>query len=377
MVRPVRTALAFIPPGLGAVAYFRFLQPFAHLPGWRLRTLDDLAAVRDGDGWRLDPALLDGVDVLVFAQVVLPAGFAEGLDPLELIEKLCDDAGCRGIPVVYAPDDAVWEITPDNPSFDQVRPFLPLVDLVRRRADAFLVTTATLGAQLDDGNRDIFVVPNAIEPDRWPLRPRTSGEWRVGWSGGASHVDDLLAVVPALQDLCRRQPVQVVVQGLVAEPFDEAERNLRQDLDAYTPAARVAAEKILELIAALRACRARHVPFKAFDAYRSGLPRLDLDIGLCPLRDTPFNRSKSAVKFYEYACCGFLTVASDIPPYAGEVSLTVPDDPRAWADALEFHLRRADVRAARLHEQRAFVLAERNIATVSATWAAVLDQLRP
>jgi len=44
-----------------------------------------------------------------------------------------------------------------------------------------------------------------------------------------------------------------------------------------------------------------------------------IHIGLAPLKDTAFNRSRSDVKFLEYAVCGVLPVVRDLVPYASTI----------------------------------------------------------
>ena len=53
-------------------------------------------------------------------------------------------------------------------------------------------------------------------------------------------------------------------------------------------------------------------------------------MGLCPLLDTPRNRFRSALKFYEYAASGSVTVASRVSPFADEVSITTANDTVEW-----------------------------------------------
>jgi hypothetical protein len=110
------------------------------------------------------------------------------------------------------------------------------------------------------------------------------------------------------------------------------------------------------------------------ESYFELLPALDLGIGLCPLIDTAFNRHKSALKFYEYAACGTMTVASAVEPYKQEVSVTVENDPDDWCEALELYLRDNERRKAELERQRRFVLAERNIEQLCHRWADALHE---
>jgi hypothetical protein len=373
-----RTVLGFIPPTFTSVGYLRFLQPFAHLgpAGFALRTLAERTNyVRDQKGTiRFDPALLDGISLILFPQVpTLPK--VEGLDGPAALDALCSEAASRGIPVVYSPDDDIWKIERNNPFYRDVVEARPLAGIVRDRSAALIVTTPALGRALDNGTTPIHVLPNAVEPRRWSRRPCTSGEWRIGWVGGASHALDLLMVLPAIVALRRRQAVRFIVQGLVAESLDDSLPRLADIAARGDAAHREAFEPVRELLSKLVEMGATHKPFCPPDQVFTAIPALDLDIGICPLRGTPFDRGKSAIKSTEYAVSGSLSVASAVEPYLGEVSVTVPNDAAAWADVLERFLRRRDEREAELEKQRSFVLAERNIESLAPRWAAALESV--
>jgi glycosyltransferase involved in cell wall biosynthesis len=84
--------------------------------------------------------------------------------------------------------------------------------------------------------------------------------------------------------------------------------------------------------------RVRHIP-RCSD-YRSFLLRLAelrWQLGLAPLRDTPFNRCKADTKWVEYTAAGIPVLASRIPVYdkleeAGALAAT---SEHGWHDALE------------------------------------------
>lgn len=59
--------------------------------------------------------------------------------------------------------------------------------------------------------------------------------------------------------------------------------------------------------------------------------------GLAPLEHDALNSSKSDLKLLEYALAGLPAVATDYGPYAGRTDLAtiVPNDPAAWAQAVE------------------------------------------
>ena len=373
----MKRALAFIEPAPTPVTYVRFFQPFDHLRdlGWEMRTLGaSIDAIRRPDGLRLDPALLDGVDLVIFPQNVVPLDFVNTGDAVGLVERFCADAKARGAAIVYSPDDAILDTDPRNPTYDMVKLSFPSVRAVIAAADAFFVTTQRLADAIETTGRPVYVLQNAIDPRLWPVRPRRSGEWRVGWSGGGGgHAPDLLLALPALEALRRRQPVRFFVQGFSNSPLRETAREIEAQLPGASAPFREAGERVIELARRLEELGAVHAPFCPFAELFRRLPALDLDIGLCPLEDTPFNRCKSANKFSEYAVTGSLTLASDVPPYAGEVSTALPNDPAVWADALEFWLRRREEREAEALRQREFVLRERNIETMRFRWAAALE----
>ena len=96
---------------------------------------------------------------------------------------------------------------------------------------------------------------------------------------------------------------------------------------------------------------------------------LALNIGIAPLVEDSFNRNKSCIKYYEYALSGAVTVASRVLPYSTEVSITSKNNRQSWKDTLE-SLIGAD-RDALWHQQRDWVLANRNIEQNVELWEQV------
>lgn len=373
----MRRVLAFIPPHAASVSYVRFFQPFAYLGpfGYELSALPEgeIPLTRRGAHFFFEPSLLDGFDALAFPQA-LQIPHQEGIDPLALIADLCDLARNRGLKVIYAPDDALHLITPDNPAHDRIEAVMPLVKAVQARADAIFVTTWTLAEHFKPLGKPVFVLPNAVEPRRWRCRPKISGEWRVGWSGGSGHLLDLLLILPAIRLLQRRQPVQFWLYGIISHSVEEELRSINANFSCFSRATQIAAELFQEFAAQLQEIQYRHLPWGEMSDFFDQLPALDLDIGLAPLAGHPFTQCKSALKFYEYAISGSLTIASRVVPYIDEVNITAGNDPREWADLIEHFLRRPDERQAAFEAQRDFVLRERNIETLCVRWAEALDK---
>ncbi|HEY0705487.1 MAG TPA: tetratricopeptide repeat protein [Polyangia bacterium] len=133
-----------------------------------------------------------------------------------------------------------------------------------------LWTTPPFRARFDDGARTLW----------------------LGWGGSLGHREDLLWALPALRAALDRHPrLGLAVMGPEA---------LRPLFDGLPPA------------------RFRFQPGGSLEMYYDFLSGLDL--GVCPLLPTDFNRCRSDVKFLELASRGVPAICADLPPYAGVVS---------------------------------------------------------
>ncbi len=190
-------------------------------------------------------------------------------------------------------------------------------------ADLVTVSTPALAERFRPLNANIRVVPNFVDGALWKLdRPRAHAEGpyartadviRIGYIGTPTHDRDLDIVAGAARRV-------------------EAEYGARVSLEV------------------IGACQHRTPPFGA----RIGLPRnseypafvdwldkrVHWDIGIIPLADDSFNRSKSHLKFIECACLDMALVCSGVESYAGvarhgENALVVGNDTEAWYAAMK------------------------------------------
>lgn len=168
-----------------------------------------------------------------------------------------------------------------------------LVRAEYREADLVTVATQRLREATEKYNGNIVVVPNVVDPALYrSVRSREKeirhrNDIRIYWGGGAAHYDDLLMVREPLLRLFHENPrVKLVFSNFVP------------DWAADLPAMRVFM-----------------IPFAHFNAYPKVLKWLCADIAIAPLRDTPFNASKSNVKYLDYAMAGIPGVYSDLEPY--------------------------------------------------------------
>jgi tetratricopeptide (TPR) repeat protein len=124
-------------------------------------------------------------------------------------------------------------------------------------------------------------LPAQREPRRKP------GPVVVGWGGSSGHREDMARIAPALCEWVTKTPS--VTLSLMCS------------------------DSIWNLFSTLSPARKRRTPTGTIDAYYRFVGTLD--IGLAPLEDTAFNRSRSDVKFLEYAAYGAVALLQDLVPY--------------------------------------------------------------
>jgi len=372
--------LGFVGRPMTGVGYARFFQPFARLEelGFELVTLGENITIEQGPGgYALAESALEGIEAVIFPQLVASPRLRDG-SRIDLVSSTCDHAVRNGLRIIYSVDDYLPEIERRNPAYSRISSSIDNMSTIIEYADALMVTTPMLKETLSYCGKPIHLLPNAIDQGHWKERSRKSAEMRIGWAGSSSHIEDLLMVLPAIRKLQRRLPFRFMLQGIVGRPISEEAAAVRGMKSELSGSELETAEIFLELAGRLGDIKYSHIPFTAMEDYFAVLPALDLDIGICPLVDSPFNRHKSALKFYEYAACGSMTITSAVTPYREEPCICVANDPDAWAGALEHFLLDDDEREEELDRQRDFVFTERNIERLRHDWAEALNEtLKP
>ena len=319
----------------------RVLEPLRQLANAGLVNVTALESLGDSDR-------VAGFDAIFLHMVDLNLQTESWLLPL------LSTALSEGVALICDTDDPYF-FAADGCAFDdKIAPHLELMRRLCGSAHLLTVTTAPLKQELSSMARAVAVIPNMIDLDNAPHRSRGEQRVRIGWCGGPTHADDLAMFLPAVAELQRRHPVDFVVFGMFDRNFDQTVMRARK-----VPAAQRARDPSLaafgRMADALEGIDFKHFPSVAYPEFPRALAELNFDIGVCPLLDTRFNRCRSAVKFYQYAAAGTVTVASNVASYQHECSLLADNTRDSWVSVLEPLVMSEQLRGEALATQTAYV----------------------
>ncbi len=205
-------------------------------------------------------------------------------------------------------------------------------------ADGMFVSTPHLKELYGKYNDNIHVIENSLDfkGDRtfvgWDsVSVRKHKGIRIGWIGGRSHFNDLMIVAPVLREILVKYPdVTLCLVNSAIQPSCKA-------LGIAYPF-----EGLPNVHYADRSVQInRYAPFAASFGF---------DIGIAPLVDCNFNRSKSNLRWLEYSALKIPTVATDISHYSQTVRdgtdglLVKNNDLEAWKNRLELLIKNRAMR---------------------------------
>lgn len=245
----------------------------------------------------LEPIILErtGADTFLFQN----AFHGEYLSGLETIRKTLPNRR-----IVFGQDDIPFAVPPRSAAYKRV-PKDAKKNLRRTLSfcDRLVVSNPELANAFRSMIKDIRVVPNYLPRWRWEglaSQRRRSSRPRVGWAGGVDHQGDLEFMLPVVETT--HKEVDWVFMGMCPD-------------------------KIRPLIAEFH----QGVPFADYPA---ALANLDLDLAVAPLELNQFNAAKSNLRLLEYGVLGWPVVCTDIEPYRSAPVCRLPNNPRAWIEAI-------------------------------------------
>lgn len=218
----------------------------------------------------------------------------------ELWRTICADPN---ILAVYDLDDNLLIVDPANVPIYNI--YAPLGEGTAgniRAADVVTVSTPNLAAAISHLNPNIVVLPNCL-PQAWIQPPvKLHRPQVIGWGGSFFHGDDFRGVPEALKMIFPHHNVRYQTHGA-----------------NYLPGL--------------------PVQFHGWTTLEQYHQQMNFDIGIAPVRQTPFNNCKSHCKVLEYASRGIPAVATrwgQYPEFIDDgINGFLVDDPAEFTDALE------------------------------------------
>ena len=222
------------------------------------------------------------------------------------------------------------------------------------QADAVIAGNADLVAAVAPHQSRVHLIPTSLDTDRFSLGElRPPGEpVCLGWTGTTSNLPQLELVREAAARVHREHPLSLHVV-CDATPDDHG-RSPTQRLSDWP-------------------CPVRHTPWR--EAVEVSTLRT-FDIGLMPLADSPWNRSKCGFKLLQYLAVGVPAIASPVGANVaiadGERAALLADSPSQWAAAIERLATASDRRRELREVGRRRVEEHYSIAAHAARWLAVV-----
>ena len=154
-------------------------------------------------------------------------------------------------------------------------------------ANLVTVSTEYLGERMREyTDAPIEVLPNCLDLGSFSKRPESRGGLSVGWAGSGTHRADLEAVAEPVRKGVDKSGARFITVGADYSWIIEAKDS--QYLGGTDDATQF-----------------HHM--------------INFDIGIAPIENNEFNRSKSALKALEYGARGIATIASNVEPYANYI----------------------------------------------------------
>lgn len=223
------------------------------------------------------------------------------------------------LPWVYDTDDNVHAIRPTNMGFKSYNPSTPNQQwaiMALEKAFALTVSTEELKRVYEKINSRIYVLPNGVDFELWDTfkrAKRNDGEIRIALVLSGSHFEDMKMIEDVVLEIIKAYPeVRFYI------------------MDAYKG----------DYLKKLPKKHKHQVVWTKWVDPKDWIKtnkEWAFDIGLAPLTDNDFNRSKSNLRLLEYGAQGVATIASPVEPYkpiceAGLVK--VAKNEAEWWDAL-------------------------------------------
>ena len=327
-------------------AFLRLIRPFTHP---RVQAYIDTTFNLDYNGESADLVIVDRLwrpDVT-----------------LQLVQELVNKIRLARAKFAYSLDDNFFDLIMENKGYPP-KEFLPIVAFMLRQADCVLVSTPALRERLQEYNSNLIVISNQLDERllviRYPseIHPLFDRDRIViGYMGTFTHDEDFQMIMPALKSIHRRYPGRIEVQVVGVVRSDETKKELQELPVRYVYP------------------RPEEHEYPLFMLWFTGHVRWD--IAISPLRDTPFTRCKSDIKYLDYSAIGAAGIFSQSPSYASTIhhkedGWIAENTPEAWEEALETLMLDSSLRLQIARNASRYLYSQRILAQRAPDWLKIV-----
>ena len=244
-----------------------------------------------------------------------------------------------GIVTIMDIDD-YWMPTKEHPVYHLVNESKLNLKIIENLKSAQYVTTTTeiFAQEIKKHNKNVFVLPNAINPDESQFKEPTqpSDKLRFGWLGGSSHLHDLMLIdgtfnkLEPFKDKFEVYLCGFDTRGTVTEinqqtgekrqrPIEPHETVWYQYEKIFTANGKLISPEHQEFLQKFKDeewngnAVYNRVWTKPVTSYAKNYSKFD--VSLAPIKDHIFNRVKSQLKVIEAGFYKKALIASNIGPY--------------------------------------------------------------
>jgi len=254
--------------------------------------------------------------------------------------KIIERLNSMGIVTICDLDD-YWMPGPEHPAYQLIKSN-NLDKHIKNNlsASSYVTTTTTLFAdEIKKLNKNVFVLPNAINPEEEQFKTKTdkSDKLRFGWLGGSSHLHDLMLLegtVSKLSDLKDKYQMYLCgfdTRGTVTEinqmtgeqqkrPIKPEETVWKKYEDIFTDNYRFIEDNQKNFLLKFedsdysdKNAFYHRVWTKPVTSYAKNYSKFD--VSLAPIKDHMFNKMKSQLKVIEAGFYKKALIASNVGPY--------------------------------------------------------------
>ena len=267
--------------------------------------------------------------------------FHRNFGQMEQCPQIVKSLRSMGI-IVIADIDDYWLPTKEHPIHQLIienKMHLKIIENLKA-VDYVTTTTEIFANEIRKFNKNVFVLPNAIDPLEPQFNEPTlpSEKIRVGWLGGSSHLHDLklldgtVSKLAPLQDKLQFYVCGFDIRGTVTElnkqTGEQKQRPIKPDETVWKLYEEIFTNKYNIITPEYKSFLDRYVDEEYPNAKNENYVRVwtrpvesyarnysNFDISLAPIKNHIFNRMKSQLKVIEAGFYKKALIASNVGPY--------------------------------------------------------------